>query len=113
MFWQGADKLYRSTRSTLKRLRVLFEPLKDGPRTIHVSGSRQVRFEKPHRAGGQADKFDLVVVDEAHHIYKDQELRDSVEKIVQAAGSGCRDGPLRNCCRLVLPASRNKTAGPN
>ena len=43
----------------LQRLRVLFDPLADGPRTVRVSG-RRVLFELPGgRAGGRGDRFDL------------------------------------------------------
>ena len=66
----------------LQRLDVLFEPFSVGPQAVQLERGRIQMV--PREALVQ---YSLVVVDEAHHIYKDRGLRDAVEKHVP---KGCR-----------------------
>jgi hypothetical protein len=67
----------------LKRLDVLFEPFSVGPQAVKLERGR---IQMVSRAALDV-QYSLVVVDEAHHIYKDRGMRDAVEIHVPA---GCR-----------------------
>ena len=66
----------------LKRLDVLFEPFSVGPQAVKLERGR---IQMVSRAALDV-QYSLVVVDEAHHIYKDRGMRDAVEIHVPA---GC------------------------
>ena len=62
--------------ATLGRLWMLFAPLEDGPRRTTVQDGL-VCFEKLPR-GGESMVFDMMVADEAHHLYSDKASRDAI-----------------------------------
>lgn len=65
----------------LSRVHVLFEPFVAGPRAVRLRhGAISV---EPATTTGAAHAYDLVVIDEAHHIFKDKGLRDAVNRHVQ------------------------------
>ena len=71
------EKRLRSFRP-LSRLTLLYEPL-ERPRAIKISKGRIVT-----ELAAEDLAFDLVVVDEAHHVYRDATLRARVEKRFRA-----------------------------
>ena len=58
---------------------LLFEPLEDGLRTVEIVNDRVVTSLVKNPG------FDLVVVDEAHHLYRDDKLRALVERQIGAS----------------------------
>ena len=66
----------------LQRLHFLFAPLEDGVRNVGLHAGR-LNFSKPVTA----NRFSLVVVDEAHHIYMEPRLAQEVERHM-GSGSG-------------------------
>ena len=79
----------------LRRLDVLFEPLSVGPQAAQLKKGRiQLVPCIAHEV-----QYSLVVVDEAHHIYKDRGMRDAVEKHVPAS------------CRRMLLSDISQSSG--
>ena len=70
----------------LQRLDVLFEPFSMGPQAVQLERGRIQMVPRAARSHFDG-QYSLLVVDEAHHIYKDHGLRDAVEKHVP---EGCR-----------------------
>ena len=66
----------RERDETLGRLWMLFAPLEDGPRRTTVEDGL-VCFKKQSR-GGESMMFDMMVADEAHHLYSEQTSRDAI-----------------------------------
>ena len=66
----------RERDETLGRLWMLFAPLEDGPRRTTVEDGL-VCFKKQSR-GGESMVFDMMVADEAHHLYSEQASRDAI-----------------------------------
>jgi hypothetical protein len=76
-------------RKMLSRVHVLCHPLEDGPRSIAVKHKRVV-FEKPSVdavTGNEGVPYSLVVVDEAHHLYRDDRARHTIESFVTPGAS--------------------------
>eukprot|EP01050_Picozoa_sp_SAG11_P009216 SAG11_NODE_852_length_6874_cov_2.914391_2_plen_1844_part_00 len=61
-------------RKLLRRMHLLFAPMDDGPREVKLD--RRTMQTAPTAA---LPSYDLIVVDEAHHIYSDESLRSMVE----------------------------------
>eukprot|EP00811_Abedinium_folium_P026835 NODE_3_length_5113_cov_5.809667.p1 GENE.NODE_3_length_5113_cov_5.809667~~NODE_3_length_5113_cov_5.809667.p1 ORF type:complete len:1644 (-),score=416.18 NODE_3_length_5113_cov_5.809667:89-5020(-) len=75
----------------IERLHVLFEPLCDGPRTFIVNAGR-IEFLPRERSV----RYGLVVVDEAHHLYKDANARNEIANhVTDSFSSGCTGGNSR------------------
>eukprot|EP01051_Picozoa_sp_SAG22_P011576 SAG22_NODE_1126_length_5474_cov_4.748093_2_plen_1153_part_01 len=60
-------------RKCLSRVHLLFQPVADGPRAVSLKDGVVVT-----KAVAAATKYDLLVVDEAHHVYRD-EFRAALE----------------------------------
>ena len=74
--------------AVLRRLALLFEPFSAGPHTVSLEQGRIRMVPDGASAGsGASPPFSMVVVDEAHHVYKDRGQRGGVEAHVP---SGCR-----------------------
>ena len=69
-------------RDVLERLHVLYDPLGNGPHTVEIVG-RAIHFAPCRRMRGRQERYDLVVVDEAHHIYNDAALIAQVDQHVR------------------------------
>lgn len=80
----------------LQRLDVLFEPFSVGPQAVQLEKGR---IQMGPRAALDV-QYSLVVVDEAHHIYKNRGLRDAVEKHVPAS-----------CRRMLLSDISQQSSG--
>eukprot|EP01045_Picozoa_sp_COSAG04_P012832 COSAG04_NODE_880_length_9669_cov_3.805747_3_plen_2321_part_00 len=59
----------------LKRVHFLFKPFDDGPRTCASSLGR-LDF---HPAKERVAEYDIVVIDEAHHVWREEHLRSAAE----------------------------------
>ena len=70
--------VYKRKVST-RHLMLLFEPLEDGLRTVEIVNDRVVTSLVKNPG------FDLVVVDEAHHLYRDDKLRSLLERQIRAS----------------------------
>eukprot|EP01045_Picozoa_sp_COSAG04_P010400 COSAG04_NODE_636_length_11710_cov_63.646973_6_plen_1454_part_00 len=92
-------------RRLLARLHLLYTPLDEGPRSVRYDFKSRQLVTEP--VPGSEHPYDLVIVDEAHHIYLDPQLRTSVEAVAKVGGSrptrcclpGCSP---RRSSRLVL-----------
>eukprot|EP01047_Picozoa_sp_COSAG01_P024051 COSAG01_NODE_1474_length_10192_cov_7.027742_2_plen_2062_part_00 len=81
-------------KQALSRVHLLFEPFSQGPRVAVVEGSSlQYRPVSAHK------NYDLMVVDEAHHVWLDEHLRTAVERfnctrrmLLSDASQGLHDG---------------------
>ncbi|CAH0363824.1 unnamed protein product [Pelagomonas calceolata] len=69
----------KSAKHVVDRVHVLVAPFEDGPRRVRVEGRRLVLD-----AVGEAVKYALVVVDEAHHLVNDAALRAQLAHISAA-----------------------------
>ena len=69
-------------RDVLERLHVLYDPLGNGPHTVEIVG-RAIHFAPCRHMRGRQERYDLVVVDEAHHIYNDDALIAQVDQHVR------------------------------
>eukprot|EP01050_Picozoa_sp_SAG11_P015346 SAG11_NODE_1981_length_3967_cov_4.093330_1_plen_844_part_10 len=67
----------RGRRKLLSRLHLLYEPIDDGPREVELV--RHTMQTTPI-VGGALDQYDLVVVDEAHHIFSNNKMRTVVQR---------------------------------
>ena len=81
--WVRGEKNVRKRKRHLAQLSVLFEPLGDGPRKLELGGDGRLR---PGAAVAGSEKYDLVIVDEAHHIYRHPEKVAEIAKYVAAGG---------------------------
>ncbi|KAJ1465267.1 hypothetical protein T484DRAFT_1922702 [Baffinella frigidus] len=61
-------------RSMLERLHLLYQPCEDGPRAVELEEGRL------STKNAKVEKYDMIVVDEAHHVYSDASVRGAVEK---------------------------------
>ena len=66
----------RERDETLGRLWMLFAPLEDGPRRTTVEDGLVCFKEQP--LDGESVVFDMMVADEAHHLYSDKASRDAM-----------------------------------
>eukprot|EP01046_Picozoa_sp_COSAG06_P045074 COSAG06_NODE_6175_length_3068_cov_1.755136_1_plen_864_part_10 len=71
----------------LERLHVLFAPFEDGPQRYaeHSYSQKRLEFEKVKKT----PEYDLVVIDEAHHVFKDDRLRAIVEPYLAPEKTRC------------------------
>ena len=60
----------------LKRFHVLFAPVSEGPRAVSFQGDKLVAI-----VSTACTKYDLLVIDEAHHMYCDKNFRAGIAGI--------------------------------
>eukprot|EP01048_Picozoa_sp_COSAG05_P004303 COSAG05_NODE_226_length_13453_cov_12.522315_8_plen_319_part_00 len=71
----------------LSRLHVISEPLSAGPQTVEIHNDTLVTAPDVSSKWKRAKlmKYDLVVIDESHHLFRDEASRRLVEPFVQAS----------------------------
>lgn len=88
----------KKRRKMLSRLHVLFEPLEDGPRACALEGQRIEMYpDAPSVA------YAMVVVDEAHHMYRYPSARSLINEVVDHSSS--------SAYRLMLLSDISQSTG--
>eukprot|EP01049_Picozoa_sp_SAG25_P009825 SAG25_NODE_1010_length_4313_cov_1.562411_1_plen_1437_part_11 len=77
----------KSREFVLKNLHVLFAPFEEGPRRYAKQSYAQSRLE--FEAVDKTPTYDLVVIDEAHHVFKDDVLRAAVAPYLEPSKTRC------------------------
>jgi len=77
----------RKRKTLLKRLHVLFAPFDEGPRRYaeHSYDQHHLEFEPVTNP----PEYDLVVIDEAHHVFRDDALREAVMPYLASSNTRC------------------------
>ena len=80
---ERVDGRTRKINRLLSRLHLLFDPFTDGPRVATVQPSVMQDMQDTHfihtTTVEKRSDYALIVVDEAHHIFRDEQLRATIE----------------------------------
>ena len=91
----------RSRSRLLRRLRDL-GPLSAGPQTVEIRNSARGPGRILEMGAGQADEYDLVVIDESHHLFRDEASRCLVEPLSRPRSAAFYSPIFRNRCMRIF-----------
>ncbi|KAJ1478433.1 hypothetical protein T484DRAFT_2948811 [Baffinella frigidus] len=83
-------------RRMLEMIYLLYQPCDAGPRAVKLEAGRLSTEAVP------AEQYDVVVVDEAHHVYSDELVRGMVEEYTAPLLASSRPDPPRDFPRFLI-----------
>ena len=88
----------------LRRLHVISEPLSAGPQTVEIRSDTLVTAPVVSSKWERAKlmKYDLVVIDESHHLFRDEASRRLVEPLSRPRSAACCSPTFRNLCMRIF-----------
>ncbi|KAJ1472259.1 hypothetical protein T484DRAFT_1841005 [Baffinella frigidus] len=83
-------------RRLLESVHLLYQPCEDGPRAVQLDDGRLWTEAVP------AELYDMIVIDEAHHVFSDEPVRGTVEKYTAPLLATSRPDPPRDFPRFLI-----------